>query len=156
MFCYGNDKMWCSSNAIDGLMVFCDVSREGHLFNACPLSADFSICSCLLWDEQKLSDALTDLTWADEAHGEPSPIAYPPANNTPCLPLSKFSIRHLHISHIICTLFAPLPPPHQIFHNFYFSFLRGITAVPREIKNNAYAKFCGVNKVHCGRCASGI
>ena len=38
--------------------------------------------------------------------------------------------------HLICT-----PPPHQIFLKFYFSFLRGITAVPREIKNNAYAKF---------------
>ena len=29
----------------------------------------------------------------------------------------------------------------QIFHNFCFSFLLGITAVPREIETNAYAKF---------------
>ena len=35
-----------------------------------------------------------------------------------------------------CTLFAP-----QILHNLCFSFLLGITAVPREIENNAYAKF---------------
>ena len=92
MFCYGNDKMWCSSNANDGLMVFCDVLREGHLFRACALSADVSICSCLLWDEwdeQKLSDAPTDLTWADEAHGEPS-------------------IHQLHIPCPQYSLFAPL------------------------------------------------
>ena len=31
----------------------------------------------------------------------------------------------------------------------------GITAVPREIENNAYAKCLGLNKVHYGRCASG-
>ena len=29
-----------------------------------------------------------------------------------------------------------------------FSFLLGITAVPRKIENNAYAKFWGANKVH--------
>ena len=32
----------------------------------------------------------------------------------------------------------------------------GITAVPREIENNAYAKFLRANKVHYGRCASGV
>ena len=50
-----------------------------------------------------------------------------------------------------CTLFAP-----QILHTLCFSFFLGITAVPREIENNAYAKFWGTNKVHCGRCASGV
>ena len=36
-----------------------------------------------------------------------------------------------------------------IMHLFCFSFLLGgITAVPREIENNAYAKFWGANKVH--------
>ena len=34
--------------------------------------------------------------------------------------------------------------------------MRGITAVPREIENNAYTKFWGANKVHYGRCASGV
>ena len=32
-------------------------------------------------------------------------------------------------------------------HCLCFSFLLGITAVPREIENNAYAKFWGANKV---------
>ena len=38
---------------------------------------------------------------------------------------------------------------------FVFHFSLGITAVPREIENNAYAKFWGASKVHFGRCASG-
>ena len=60
-------------------------------------------------------------------------------------------IRKFHISHN-----APyLPPthPHQILHNFCFSFLLGIT---REIENNAYIKAWGANKVHYGRSASGV
>ena len=47
----------------------------------------------------------------------------------------KQTIRHYHISHN-----APYLPL-QILHNLCFSFLLGITAVPREIKSNAYAKF---------------
>ena len=31
----------------------------------------------------------------------------------------------------------------------------GITVVPREIQNNSYAKFWGVNKVHYGLCENG-
>ena len=59
-----------------------------------------------------------------------------------------FRLRHLHICH-----YSPYLPP-KILHNlFFFSFLLGITAVPRETENNAYAKFSGANKVH-GRCAS--
>ena len=53
------------------------------------------------------------------------------------------------IMHLIC------PPPPQILHNLCFSFLLGITAVPREIENNAYVKFWGTNKMPYGRCASG-
>ena len=34
-----------------------------------------------------------------------------------------------------------------ILQNLCFSFLLGITAVPREIENNAYTKFWGANKV---------
>ena len=49
----------------------------------------------------------------------------------------KRSIRLLHISHN-----APYLPS-KVLHNLRFSFLLGITAVPREIENNAYAKFWG-------------
>ena len=43
-----------------------------------------------------------------------------------------------------CTLFVAHPPPTpQILHNLCLSFLPGITAVPRAIENNAYAKFWG-------------
>ena len=44
------------------------------------------------------------------------------------------------IMHMIC--------PPKFCLTFVFSFLLGITAVPREIENNAYAKFWGANKVH--------
>ena len=56
----------------------------------------------------------------------------------------------------------PHPPPKKKkLHNLCFSFLLGITAVPRGIENNAYAKFGGgegggANKVHYGICASGV
>ena len=43
----------------------------------------------------------------------------------------------LHISHN-----APYSPP-KILHNLCFSFLLGITPVPREIENYAYAKNLG-------------
>ena len=52
--------------------------------------------------------------------------------------------------YVKCSLIDP-----QILRNLCFSFLLGITAVPREIESNAYAKFCGANKVHYGRCGSG-
>ena len=61
----------------------------------------------------------------------------------------KRLIHHLHISHnALC-----LSP--KILHNLCFSFLLDITAVPREIENNACAKICWASKVHYGRCASG-
>ena len=44
----------------------------------------------------------------------------------------------------------------KILHYLCFSFLLGITAVSREIENNAYAKFWGANKVHYGKCGSGV
>ena len=65
-------------------------------------------------------------------------------------PLGNSAIRHLHISHNAPYL------PHKILHNLCFSFLLGITAAPREIENNACAEFWGANKVHCGRCPSGV
>ena len=48
-------------------------------------------------------------------------------------------IRHLHISHNAPYLPPPPPPPKKNV----FLFLLVITAVPREIENNAYAKFWG-------------
>ena len=36
-----------------------------------------------------------------------------------------------------------------------FPILLGITVVPREIENNGYAKFWGVNKVRYGLCENG-
>ena len=62
----------------------------------------------------------------------------------------KWPIRHLHISHNAPYLPLLPPPPHQILHNPCFSFVLGITAVPRETENKAYAKFRGVHKVHYG------
>ena len=65
--------------------------------------------------------------------------------------------RHMHISHNVPYF------PTQILHNLCFSFFLGIIAVPREIENNAYAKVWGggvggggAEKVHYGRCASGL
>ena len=47
-----------------------------------------------------------------------------------------------------------------MLHNLCFSFLLGITAVPREIENNAYAEFGagggGANKVHYGKFGNGV
>ena len=63
--------------------------------------------------------------------------------------------RHFHISYN-APYFPPPPTPPQILHNLCFSFLLGITAVPREIENNAYAKFWGAKKVHYGKCGSGV
>ena len=51
-------------------------------------------------------------------------------------------LRHLHISHN-----APYLPP-KSWHNLCFSFLLNITAAPREIENNACAKFWGANNMH--------
>ena len=58
------------------------------------------------------------------------------------------------IMQLICS--PPPPKKKKILHNLCFSFLLGITAVQREIENNAYAKFWGANKVHYGKCESGV
>ena len=49
---------------------------------------------------------------------------------------------------------APCLPP-KILHDDFFSFLLGITVVPREIKEDAYARIWGAIKVYYGRCESG-
>ena len=53
----------------------------------------------------------------------------------------KNRIHHFHISRNEPQIAS------QILRNLCFSFFLGITAVPREIENNAYAKFWGANKV---------
>ena len=53
-------------------------------------------------------------------------------------PKSPYATSTFPIMRLICP---------QILHSLCFSFLLGITAVPREIENNAYAKFWGANKV---------
>jgi len=47
------------------------------------------------------------------------------------------SICHFHIPHN-----TPCLPP-KILHNLCFPFLLGITVIPRETEDNAYAKFLG-------------
>ena len=59
------------------------------------------------------------------------------------------------ISHNLPYFPSPTLPKKKL-HNLCFSVLLGITAVPREIENNACAKFWGANKVDYGRCASGV
>ena len=44
-------------------------------------------------------------------------------------------------------------PPHlhqkkKQIHDYCFQFLLGITVIPREIEDNAYANVWGINKVH--------
>ena len=62
-------------------------------------------------------------------------------------------IRHLPISDNAPYLH---PPPPNVLHNLCFSFLFGITALPREIENNACTNFWGANNVHYGRYISGV
>ena len=66
-----------------------------------------------------------------------------------CTTCSQYATCTSPIMHLIC---QP-----KILHNLSFSFLLrlSITAIPREIENNTYAKFLGRNKGHYGRCASG-
>ena len=44
----------------------------------------------------------------------------------------------------------------QILHKHCFQFVLGLTMVPRENKNNAYAKFGGTNKEYYGIFRSGL
>ena len=67
--------------------------------------------------------------------------------NCMCKSFIKFRpilMRHFHISHHALYLLS------KILHNLCFSFLLGITAVPREIENNTYAKFGGQMKCVMG------
>ena len=46
----------------------------------------------------------------------------------------------------------PCPPQKKNLRNHCFQFLLGITVVPREIENNGYIKFWGLNRVNYGLC----
>ena len=66
-------------------------------------------------------------------------------------PMVKYATSTFSITHLIPTL----PPPQKKWINFCFSFLLGITAVPKE----TYANFFfwgggGAKKVHFGKCGS--
>ena len=80
----------------------------------------------------------------------PSSLILKVTNNEKNNHYADIMIRNFHISHN-----APYLPP-KILHNLCFSFLLGITAVPRKIQSNAYAKFWGGNKVYYGKSASDI
>ena len=56
-------------------------------------------------------------------------------------PKSPYATFTFPIIHLIC--------PPKFCLTFVFSFLLGITAVPREIENNAYAKFGGWGQIRC-------
>ena len=60
-----------------------------------------------------------------------------------------FHIHHFHIDYN-----APCLPP-KILRNHCFQFLLGITVIPREIEDNGYTKFWGVNEVPYGLCENG-
>ena len=44
----------------------------------------------------------------------------------------------------------------QILHKHCFQFSLGLTMIPRENKNNVYAKFAGTNKEYCGIFRNGL
>ena len=76
-------------------------------------------------------------------------------DKTRVLFITEICFRHTPIGHfgkyhnILC-----LSP--QILHKHCFQFLLGLTIVPREYKNNAYAKFGGTNKEYYGTFRSGL
>ena len=73
---------------------------------------------------------------------EKKSLSYPTLPLTPTFALfatSTFPIMHLIFPH------TPTPPQKKL-HNLLFSFLLGITAVLRDIENNACKKFEGGGK----------
>ena len=56
-------------------------------------------------------------------------------------------------SYVTCT--SPIMHP-KFCITFVLHFSWELPAVPREIENDAYEKFWDANKVHYGRCASGV
>ena len=60
----------------------------------------------------------------------------------------KLAICTSPIIHLACP--RPPPPFPKILHNLCSSFLLGITVVPREIEDNAYALGGGATKVYLG------
>ena len=58
----------------------------------------------------------------------------------------------MHFVYLPPTPVPPLPPPSTkkktTNPDYCFQFLLGITVIPKEIEDNAYAKVWGINKVH--------
>ena len=59
-------------------------------------------------------------------------------------PRITVNLCHFHLDQNVSYL------PLKILHNHCFQFFLGITVVPREMEDNGYAKFWGVNKMHSG------
>ena len=109
---------------------------------------------CWYWPKQSilsLIDQSCHLHHSFRFHQLEQPIS-PPLLTTP--PYRS------HSPNLQLFYFSLLPRTHWRMlgdlHNLCFSFLLGITAVLRDIENNACAKFWGANKVHYGKCGSGV
>ena len=61
-----------------------------------------------------------------------------------------YALPHIHKGPYLRTRPAPPSPQKNNLNNLCLSFLLGITAVPREIENNAYTNFWGANKFIMG------
>ena len=74
--------------------------------------------------------------------------------------MCPFVCPHHRATNVVSHPFAICPSnttclPPKISHKLCFSFVLGITAIPREIENNAYAKFGGGGGVVQTRCILG-
>ena len=64
-----------------------------------------------------------------------------------CGSFSRF-IHHFQRNHNYAPCLPPPPPPHHVFHYHCFQFFSPFnTVVPREIEDNDYGTFQGVNKI---------
>ena len=61
---------------------------------------------------------------------------------------------YIYILHFHLDDNAPCSSP-KALHSHWFQLLLGITVVPKEIKDNTYAKFRAGNKVHYDLCENG-
>ena len=113
----------------------------------------------------KYFTAKTMLTAKANTHGKTKAILFLLWSIWFCRDVFVFAVRFLVLQ---WQLWATIPIchwPSPIMHliclqkfciAFVFHFSWVFTAIPREIENNAYAKFWGANKVHWETCASGV
>ena len=78
----------------------------------------------------------------------PHPTSVPSCDALPSAEQRIDLIRYFHIP--IIHIVYLTPPPPNVLHKHCFQFLLGFTILPRELENNTYAKFWGVNKVYYG------